>query len=189
MSRQVEFPHNIMRMRRPRPLERNGSAGFSLIYVLIALVILSVGTLGIAAMMAVSVRSKTSAYSRAQASYLAYTILDRMRANRATALQHGYDIRLGAMPIGPPSGSCLGIEANCSPSQIAGLDLLQWKSSLAETLPSGDGSIRTVRLGQITQVAVTIQWNDRTQVSTAESSGGTAAPVAATASFNASSGL
>lgn len=176
-------------MHRPRPLERNRSAGFSLIEVLIALVILSVGTLGIAAMMAVSVRSKNSAYIRAQANDLAYTILDRMRANRATALQHGYDIHLGAMPVGPPSGSCLGIDADCSPSQIAGLDLLQWKSSLAETLPSGDGSVRTVRQGQLTEVAITVQWNDRTQGPAAEPPSGTAAPAAATSSLVVSSGL
>jgi type IV pilus assembly protein PilV len=124
------------------PLRIFGSkrvAGFSLIEVLIALVILSVGTLGIAAMMAVSLKNKNSAYSRAQAGDLAYTILDRMRANRATAIQHGYDITLGAAPADPTPGACIGIAADCSPTQIADLDLNQWKYSLAGILP---GSIR-----------------------------------------------
>jgi type IV pilus assembly protein PilV len=101
-------------------------SGFSLIEVLVALVILSVGTLGIAAMMAVSLKNKNNAYSRAQASDLAYTILDRMRANRATAMQHGYDITLGAAAAEPPPDGCIGIAADCSPTQIADLDLSQW---------------------------------------------------------------
>ena len=165
------------------------TAGFSLIEVLIALVILSVGTLGIAAMMAVSLKNKNSGYSRAQASDLAYTILDRMRANRATAIQHGYDIALGATPVSPPSDGCIGIAADCSPSQVADLDLTQWKHSLAGMLPSGDGSILTTGLNQMTEVTITIQWNDRRSGQAADAVNGTAAPAAATASFVVSSGL
>jgi type IV pilus assembly protein PilV len=156
---------------------------------LIALVILSVGTLGIAAMMAVSLKNKNSAYSRAQASDLAYTILDRMRANRATAIQHGYDIALGAAPVNPPSGGCVGIAADCSPDQIANLDLTQWKYSLAGILPSGDGSVRTAGLNQMTEVTITIQWNDRRSGQAADVANNTAAPTAATVSFVVSSGL
>lgn len=189
MNRQAGFPRNITHMHRPRPSERTRSTGFSLIEVLIALVILSVGTLGIAAMMAVSVKSKNSAYSRAQANDLAYTILDRMRANRSTALQHGYDIHLGAMRMNPPPENCLGIEVDCNPAQIADYDLFEWKSRLADILPSGDGSVRTVRLGQITQVTVTVQWNDRLPAQTAEVPSGTVAPAAVTSSFVVSSGL
>ena len=164
--------------------------GFSLIEVLIALMILSVGSLGIAAMMALSLQNKNSAYSRAQASDLAYTILDRMRANRATAIQHDYDVTLGTTPVNPPSDSCIGIAADCSPKQIADLDLAQWKRSLAAILPSGDGSIRTVGLNQMTEVTITIQWNDRRPGQAADAANSaTAAPVAATVSFVVSSGL
>lgn len=176
-------------MRPPRPFESKRAAGFSLIEVLVALVILSVGTLGIAAMMAVSVRSKNSAYSRAQANDLAYTILDRMRANRATAIQHGYDIALGARPVSPPPGNCIGIEADCRPTEIADLDLTQWKSDLAIILPSGDGSIRTVGQNQMTEVTITILWNDRGAGQAADRGNSTAAPAATTVSFVVNSGL
>ncbi|MGE5625332.1 MAG: type IV pilus modification protein PilV, partial [Bacillota bacterium] len=131
-------------MQSPDSSNPKRASGFSLIEVLIALVILSVGTLGIAAMMAVSLKSKNSAYSRTQANDLAYTILDRMRANRATAIQHGYDIALGAKPAAPPADDCIGSASDCTPAQIADLDLTQWKNNLSSILPSGDGSIRTV---------------------------------------------
>ena len=66
-------------------------AGFSLIEVLIALVILSVGLLGIAAMVSESLKSKDSSYYHTQALNMANGILDRMRANRPTAISNGYD--------------------------------------------------------------------------------------------------
>jgi type IV pilus assembly protein PilV len=172
-----------------RPFGSKRVAGFSLIEVLIALVILSVGALGIAAMTAVSLKNKNSAYGRAQASDLAYTILDRMRANRATAIQHGYDIALGADPDKPPSDGCIGIAADCSPAQIADLDLTQWKYSLAGVLPSGDGSIRTVGRNRITEVTITIQWMDRRSGQAADAVNGSATSAAATVSFVLSSAL
>lgn len=147
-------------MKPLSPLKPKPAAGFSLIEVLIALMILSVGTLGIAAMTAVSLKSKNIAYSRTQANSLAYTILDRMRANRATALQHGYDIGFGTTPPRPPPGDCIGTTADCSPPEIADLDLSQWKYSLAKTLPSGDGSIRTAELDHTIQVTISVRWND-----------------------------
>jgi type IV pilus assembly protein PilV len=180
---------NITDMSRLCPSGSKRVEGFSLIEVLIALMILSVGSLGIAAMMALSLQNKNNAYSRAQASDLAYSILDRMRANHATAIQHGYDIALGAAPVNPPSDSCIGIAADCSPKQIADLDLAQWKHGLAAILPSGDGSIRTAALDQMTEVTITIQWNDRRSGQAAETANGTAAPAAATVSFVVSSGL
>ena len=172
-----------------RPLKSRHTAGFSLIEVLIALMILSVGTLGIAAMMAVSLKSKNSAYSRTQANDLAYTILDRMRANRPTAIQHDYDIALGAKPATPPSGGCVGLAADCTPAEIANLDLTEWKDSLANILPSGDGSIRTADLDQMTQVTISVQWKDKRAAQAPDSGSNTAAPAAVTMSFVVSSGL
>lgn len=188
MKRRQGSPY-ITAMRPFHPFDSRRTGGFSLIEVLIALMILSVGTLGIAAMMAASLKSKNSAYSRTQANHLAYTILDRMRANRATAIQHGYDIALGATAVHPPSGDCIGTAANCSPAEIADLDLTQWKDSLVGILPSGDGSIQTVDRNQITEVTITIQWNDRRARQTTETASNTTAPAAATASFVISSGL
>lgn len=163
------------------------ASGFSLIEVLIALMILSVGALGIAAMTAVSLKSKDTAYARTQANDLAYAIFDRMRANRATAIQHGYDIGLGAAPSPSPPGDCIGATADCNPAEIANLDLNQWKNSLARFLPAGDGSIRTVDLKEMTQVTISVQWSDRRANRAAD--GGNGAPAAVTLSFVVSSAL
>ena len=56
-------------------------AGFSLLEVLVALVILSVGLLGLARMQSTGLRQNNSAYFHSQATTLAYAILDRIRVN------------------------------------------------------------------------------------------------------------
>lgn len=158
------------------------TAGFSLIEVLIALVILSVGLLGIAAMVSVSLKSKDSSYMRTQATAESSAILDRMRANRATATSGGYDIAIGSSITSPPN--CFGSNP-CTPAQIASIDVAQWKSDLASLLPSGDGSISTVINNQMTQVTITIQWNDQR----ANQANNSSAPPAGTVTFAMTSGI
>lgn len=181
-----------MTLQHPLPARR--ARGFSLIEVLISLVILSVGLLGIAAMVAVSMKSKYSSYQRSQASALAYAILDRMRANRAPAASSDYDVAIGATVgkaltsqsiTGPPTGDCTGTSANCSTSQIAALDLAQWKAELANTLTSGDGSIATASLSQMTQVIIKVQWND----SRADQATGAPSSATAITTFELDTGL
>ena len=62
-------------------LGRTHNKGFTLIEVLIALVIISFGLLALATMQLTSIQYSNSAKQRAQATFFAYDILDRMRAN------------------------------------------------------------------------------------------------------------
>lgn len=138
------------------------SAGFSLLEVLIALVILSVGLLGIAAMLGTTVKSNDSAYMRSQATILAYNIIDRMRANPNAADNGIYNIAIGT-PAPGSSTVCTGGGAGCGSTVLADYDLTQWKQTLsspANGLPNGDGSIATTQVGGVYLVTVTVQWND-----------------------------
>lgn len=158
--------------------------GFSLIEVLIALVILSVGLLGIAAMVSVSLKSKDGSYMRTQATTLTAAILDRMRANRATATAAGYDSTFtSALPSTPPTDGCINSADNCTAAQIAAVDLQEWRNDLAN-LPCGEGSVATVINNQMTQATITVQWSDQ------RANGGTTqAACAGTVQFAVTSGL
>ena len=59
--------------------------GVSLIEVMVAVLVLSVGLLGMASLMGVSLRNTQSANYRTQAANLAYEFLDTVRANRVNA--------------------------------------------------------------------------------------------------------
>jgi type IV pilus assembly protein PilV len=139
--------------------------GFTLLEVLIALLVLSIGLLGIGKLMMLSARANDSAYMRTQATALGYSILDAMRSNRQAALVQAYDTGMGAFP-GAAAG-CGTVAAPCNPGQQAQNDLNLWGTRLAGALPAGQGSIATVT-AQDTQTGannltatVTVQWSDK----------------------------
>ncbi len=68
--------------------QKSRQTGFSLLEVLIAIVITSIGLLGLAGMQATGLRNNHSAYHRSQATVLAYDIADRMRSNAGTMISY-----------------------------------------------------------------------------------------------------
>ena len=122
----------------------SSSRGFTLVEVLAALVIISVGLLGLAALQGQSLRGNHSASMRTQAVNQAENIVDRMRANRTEALDGAYAIGLGIDPAAPAySGLVL-------------VDLQEWRDLLSQSLSLGDGSIAID--GNVCTVVV--QWTE-----------------------------
>ena len=118
--------------------------GMTLIEALVALLVLSIGLLGVAALQMSSLRNTHAAHMRSQATALASDITDRMRANRTVALTGAYNIAIGATLT--------------APATLAELDLTAWKNALAATFPLGDGA---VAVDPATNLArITIQLDD-----------------------------
>lgn len=123
------------------------SRGLTLVEILIALLVLSIGLLGLAGLQTMSLKFNTSAYHRTQATALAYDMADRMRANRQSALNNEYNTAFGAprdCGVPSPDGSV--------PEQ----DLDAWRNELACRLPQSTGSI--VRNGN--EFTLTVRWDD-----------------------------
>lgn len=131
--------------------------GFTLLEVMIALVIFSIGLLGLAGLQAEALRYNNGAYQRSQATFLVNDIMDRMRANRDSAINGNYDIALGT---NPPSATCVGTGASCDAAATTAADLYEWKQAL-RVLAGGDGSVAHVTTGASTTFTVTVQWDDR----------------------------
>ncbi len=130
--------------------------GVSLMEILISLLVLSVGLLGLAALQGVSLKANHGAYQKSQATFLAYDIVDRLRANRTQAIAESYDIDI--------SGGSLG------GTTLAAADVNDWLTSLSNLLPSGDGSINCDNAGSCT---VVVQWNVEREGGTAQDSSAT----------------
>jgi type IV pilus assembly protein PilV len=145
--------------------------GTTLIEVLVAVVVMSVGLVGLAALQTLSMKSNHSAYLRTQASFLAYDMIDRMRANLPAAKTGSYAVTETAFGTAP-SGSVNCISSSCTSSDLITFDINQWKCSLGRwdaentcattlsiegMLPGGDGAV--TRTGNI--YTVTVRWNDR----------------------------
>jgi type IV pilus assembly protein PilV len=122
--------------------------GLTLVEILIALLVLSIGLLGLAALQTTSLSFNTSSYYRTQATALAYDFADRMRANRPDALDDQY---LVAFQDPPPACG-----ANVVAGDVPQQDIASWRNALACRIPQSTGSI--TRIGN--EFTVTVQWND-----------------------------
>lgn len=122
-------------------------AGFTLLEVLVAMVVLSFGLLGMAGLQGTSLRNNTMAYQRSQATILGFEIMESMRANRDVAQSGSYNIALSASP---PSITGSGA------AKVATEDLSAWFSRLGSSLPNGDGAI-SCDANNVCQV--TVQWD------------------------------
>ena len=144
--------------------------GFSLIEVLVALLVLSIGLLGLAALQTTSLKYNTDSYTRTQATLLAYDIIDRMRSNLKGVDAGNYNVTSSTAATKISSyNSCKGSAtgcgcdlsgANCSASNLALFDIGEWYEGLAATLPEASTYPATISATSRT-VTVTIQWKDR----------------------------
>jgi type IV pilus assembly protein PilV len=107
--------------------------GFTLIEVLVAALVLSLGLLGLAGLQVMSLRNNQSAHFRSVATQAAYDMVDRMRAN-PTGLRDG---NYHAVEAG--TDDC--VASVCTPLQMAGYDFARWSSRLAAELPLGTGTV------------------------------------------------
>lgn len=124
------------------------SSGFTLVEVLIALVVLSIGMLGIAALYLDSLRASRAALSRTQAVTLAGDIGERIRANRDPA--NAYHCA-GVCDVDNPPGL----------NGLADADIAAWLDAIAISLPVGSTGALTYTAGAANQpdsYAVVVSW-------------------------------
>lgn len=137
-------------IRRGRTLRvgRTGQSGFSMVEVLVAVFVLSLGLLGYAATLAATVRASHTAHQRTQATALGYEVIDMIRANRFNYRQYITDFTQAL-----PSGTTMG--AN---------DIRAWKQRLAAVLPNGQARVQVDVTGggaaQRMLVRVFIRWDE-----------------------------
>lgn len=126
--------------------------GFSLVEVLIALIIMSVGMLGIASLYVQSMQAGRTSMFRHNAVTLAGDIADRIRANR-TALG------VYATPDGA-DGGCVAGGVNCSAPQMAMHDIFIWEAQARDTLPNGDVVVLFNNATVPPEYTITISWDE-----------------------------
>ena len=136
-------------------------AGFTMLEVLIALFVLSIGLLGLAALQATSLALNTDSYLRTQATFFAYDILDRMRANPTGLNAGAYDVTTSGDAATKASSSvtCDGDGNACDSSNLALGDLGDWYRRMDLVLPGAQGNRATItRVG--TFVTIIITWTE-----------------------------
>ncbi len=126
-----------------KPTSRAKQAGVTLFEVLVAVLILAVGMLGAASLQLNAIRYNTSAAHATQASFIAYDVLDRMRANPERLAD--YSVQVDECP-----------SSSAVPTSIAAQDLADFASAVGCRLPDGAASIEV----DGTRATVSIRWSE-----------------------------
>jgi type IV pilus assembly protein PilV len=147
------------------------SRGFTMVEMLVALVVLSIGMLGIAGLFAVSLRSGSSAIQRMQAVNLASEMADRIRANRRAGIAY----TAAAADTGT-NNTCSGAAAVvCTPAQLAANDIFFWKAGITSAFKGGQatgaigytaGDLPTLP----STYSITVSWVEQAQATSETSS-------------------
>lgn len=135
--------------------------GFTMIEVLVALVVLSVGLLGLAGMQLTGLRYNQGAYSRSQAALMANDIIDRMRANTDGLSAGAYDAAIDTTAApGASAAGCLSAAGGCTPAELAAGDIYEWCQLFNATPPILPGASATMtKAGNVFTIVVT--WPER----------------------------
>jgi type IV pilus assembly protein PilV len=118
-----------------RPL----AAGFTLLDVLIAIVVVAFGMLGLAGLQVFALKNNQSASLRVAATNLTTDIIDRMKGNYLGVINGNYDR--------PDTASYTTVESGCTqatgcaPDALARNDLREWQQRVAASLPGGVGVV------------------------------------------------
>lgn len=157
------------------PLQR----GFTLLEVLVAIVVFSIGLLGIAGLQVAGMRYTHGSQLRSIATMQAENMADSLRANRVGVADGHYNIT-GSMPTTYPTDCSVN---SCTPADLALFDLVTWnvaadegkpRESNQDVLPGGAGVVcidSTPNDGSPsgwacdntgTVYAVKLVWNERT---------------------------
>jgi type IV pilus assembly protein PilV len=138
------------------------SRGFSLLEVMIALLVLSIGLLGLAGLQTFSLKFNHQSYERTQATLLIYDIMDRITANPIAARAGNFD----NVPAGSMAATYVALAScqttGCSTSDLANYDLNSWKLQLetSKVLAQGTGAVTRLNPGDLSGCIydVTVTW-------------------------------
>lgn len=136
----------------------NGKRGFTLLEVLIALLVLSIGLLGLAALQTVGLRSSQMAAQRTLVSQYTYSIADRMRANPDGLSTVNRYYVIGADDPTPRITTNCDTTA-CTTEQLATFDLAHWRTGV-NSLPGGKSRINQSVVNGVTVHTITVHWNE-----------------------------
>lgn len=124
--------------------------GATLVEVLVALLILSVGLLGIAALYVDNLRNGRTGVLRTQASALAADMAERIRTNR-----------LGGASFARVTGQrCQDLPDTASANDVAANEVACWQDEVANALPNGTGIVARDTTTLPATYTVTVSWSE-----------------------------
>jgi len=148
--------------------------GFSLVEVLVALVVVSVGLLGLAKMQSVALASTTVSGARSIVAIQAASLAAMMHANpdywQSAAVQQPTTVTSSSNPYAGTAPCTTAGTSACSPTQMAHYDIEQWGVAMGYVLPL---YVANITCGLVTgtksySCVIQIQWPENAVAMDAE---------------------
>lgn len=146
--------------------------GASLLEVMVALLVMSLGLLGMAGLQAATAKYRVNVQANAAVAQLVSELTERVRVNPEAAGSN-FDPSAGsstslyvlASKWSVQAGEALSISKNCETSSCtaderASFDMTTWRQRVRETLPQGGAIVQGDRK---TGIEVTLMWMDKEQ--------------------------
>ncbi len=131
--------------------------GAGMMEVLIALLVLSIGILGLATLQSIGLKYNHQSYQRTQAILQIYDMADRIRSNVPGKIS-AYDSMASAGPAPTTLSVDCTVAPPCTSAQRATYDYDSWRQSLAANLgPAARGSV--LRQNALIHV-IRVNWNE-----------------------------
>ena len=131
-----------------------------------ALVVLSIGLLGVAALQVEGLQTSRSALVRTRAVLLATDMVDRIRANPQAAASYAIDFGPPDLPTVCADNPFGTVDIDCTPDQMAAYDIFVWKNAISPAgpngLPGGEGSL-VFTAGAPSEHRVIVRWQEEGQ--------------------------
>jgi type IV pilus assembly protein PilV len=147
---------------RPPVAAARRAAGFSLVEVLVALIVIAVGMLGIAKMHALALSATASAGTRSLVALEAAGFAASMHANRdywagTAALVTNVTVSGGTATVDvfPTAQSCTSA---CTSTQMAAYDLQSFGAALAQIVPAANANISCQNASPPESCTITVTW-------------------------------
>ena len=125
--------------------------GFSLVEVLIALIIMSVGMLGIASLYVQSMQAGRTSMFYHHAVTLAGDVADRIRANPRGGI---------AYAGGGANNNCVLGGVDCNEAEMAANDIFLWDQQALNSLPNGDVVVNFDDTVMPPNYTITVNWDE-----------------------------
>jgi type IV pilus assembly protein PilV len=153
----------------------NRTHGFSLFEVMVALVIISIGLLGVAKMQALAYASTSTASMRSLAAIEAASLASAMRANRSYWAVGAAPVAITITGTAAAANFCTPAgSAPCTPAQLAAFDLHQWATALNGLLPNPTATISCPTVVTPINCTIQINWAEKMVAINAQGAGGPA---------------
>ena len=139
--------------------------GFSLIEVLVTLIVMAIGISGLIVVQLHAMKNVNNSQSRTAATFFAYDMAERIRANPAGAVAvsstAGYNAINGSESMPNPQ-NCNAV--SCSAVELAAVDAWVWNQNIKKMLPAGGlGSTGkgTVTRGAGNLYTIEVSWSEQ----------------------------